>query len=160
MKLAWMGEYRDVVEALIRYCNVYAYVYKSEKLCHEGVTYSYAQIQVIEYLLENEEKQEPMIAVAARLGITRSNFTKIVRRLEEKGLVDKNYIQGSKKSIAVTVNEKGRRLYDTYSKEILRWHFGAMFKELQGIPSEYRDNISKALTRALEAGMNYRQSEE
>ena len=160
MKLAWMGEYREVVEALIRYCNVYAYVYKSEKLHHEGVTYSYAQIQVIEYLLENEDKQEPMTAVAARLGITRSNFTKIINRLEEKELVEKNYIEGSKKSIAVTVNEKGRKLYDTYSKEILRWHFGAMFNELKEIPPEYRDNISKALTRALEAGANYRQTEE
>ena len=160
MKLAWMGEYREVVEALIRYCNVYAYVYKSEKLYHEGVHYSYAQIQVLEYLLENEEKQEPMNAVAARLGVTRSNFTKIVRRLEEKGLVEKNYIPGSRKSIAVTVNDKGRKLYDTYSKEILIWHFGAMFGELTGIPPEYRDNISRALTRALEAGANYRQCEE
>lgn len=160
MKLAWMGEYREVVEALIRYCNVYAYVYKSEKLYHEGVHYSYAQIQVLEYLLENEEKQEPMNAVAARLGVTRSNFTKIIRRLEEKGLVEKNYIPGSRKSIAVTVNDKGRKLYDTYSKEILRWHFGAMFGELKEIPPEYRDNIGRALTRALEAGANYRQSEE
>ena len=56
MKLEWMGEYRDVVEALIRYCNVYAHVYNREKLHHEGVTYSYSQIQVLEYLLENEEK--------------------------------------------------------------------------------------------------------
>ncbi len=160
MQLAWMGEYREVVESLIRYCNVYAYVYKSEKLYHEGVHYSYAQIQVLEYLLENEEKQEPMNAVAARLGVTRSNFTKIVRRLEEKGLVEKNYIPGSRKSIAVTVNDKGRKLYDTYSKEILRWHFSAMFKELKEIPPEYMDNIASALTRALEAGANYRQNEE
>jgi DNA-binding MarR family transcriptional regulator len=156
MKLSWMGDYREVVEALIRYCNVYAYVYKSEKLFHEGVNYSYAQIQVIEYLLENEEKQEPMTAIAARLGVTRSNFTKIINRLEQKGLVEKNYIKGSRKSIAVTVNDKGRKLYDTYSKEILRWHFAAMFNELKEIPPEYRDNISKALTRALEAGANYK----
>ena len=28
MKLDWMGEYRDVVEALIHYCNIYAGVYR------------------------------------------------------------------------------------------------------------------------------------
>ena len=59
MKLDWMGEYRGVVEALIHYCNIYAGVYRVEKLEFEGVTYSYAQIQVLEYLLENEELHFP-----------------------------------------------------------------------------------------------------
>ncbi len=31
MKLEWMGEYRDIVEQLIKYCNVYAAVYKKEE---------------------------------------------------------------------------------------------------------------------------------
>jgi hypothetical protein len=32
MKLDWMGENRGVVEALIRYCNIYAGVYRTEKM--------------------------------------------------------------------------------------------------------------------------------
>ncbi len=147
MKLEWMGEYRDVVEALIRYCNVYAHVYSREQLQHEGVTYSFSQIQVLEYLLENEEKCESMTQIAARLGITRSNFTKIVNRLYEKGLVDKNYAPGSRKNINVTVNAKGRQLYSTYSGEILRYHFAPMFKHLREIPEAYRLEIIKALDR-------------
>ena len=55
MKLAWMGEYRDVVEKLIRYCNIYAAVYKKEAYRGTDVKISYSQIQVVEYLLENEE---------------------------------------------------------------------------------------------------------
>lgn len=147
MKLEWMGEYRDVVEALIRYCNVYAHVYNREKLHHEGVTYSYSQIQVLEYLLENEEKCETMTQIATRLGITRSNFTKIVNRLEEKGLVDKKYATGSRKNINVTVNEKGRKLYRTYSGLILRHHFAPMFEHLKEIPEPYRKEIINALDR-------------
>ena len=27
MKLSWMGEYRELVEALIHYCNIYSGVY-------------------------------------------------------------------------------------------------------------------------------------
>ena len=54
MKLDWMGEYRGVVEALIHYCNIYAGVYRIEKMTYRDVRYSYAQIQVLEYLLENE----------------------------------------------------------------------------------------------------------
>ena len=70
MKLEWMGEHRDVVEALIHYCNIYAGVYRIEKMEFLGITYSYAQIQVLEYLLENEERNENMSSIAHRLGIT------------------------------------------------------------------------------------------
>ena len=111
MKLTWMGEYRDVVEALIHYCNIYAAAYKVEKMTYHGVTYSYAQIQVLEYLLENEEREENMSAIAARLGITRSSFTKIVNRLVDKGLLEKSRMPGSRKERRVTVNDKGRELY-------------------------------------------------
>ena len=31
MQLEWMGEYREVVESLMHYCNVYAGVYKKEQ---------------------------------------------------------------------------------------------------------------------------------
>ncbi len=90
MKLEWMGEYRDIVEALIHYCNIYAAAYRLEQLDYQGIKYSYAQIQVLEYLLESEDIQENMSAIAQRLGITRSNFTKIVKRLVEKGLLTKS----------------------------------------------------------------------
>ena len=149
MKLDWMGDYRDVVESLIHYCNIYAAAYKLEKLEFEGVHYSYAQIQVLEYLLENEEREENMSAIAARLGITRSNFTKIVNRLAAKGLVEKDYMPGSRKALRLRVNDTGRRLYEAYSHEILRWHFSPMFRELEQIPKEYYGHIHDALYDAM-----------
>ena len=81
MKLEWMGEYRDVVEALIHYCNRYSASYKAEKLELFGINFSFAQIQVLEYLLENEDLCQNMSQIAERLGISRSNFTKIIHRL-------------------------------------------------------------------------------
>ncbi len=76
MKLEWMGEYREFVEALIHYCNIYSAAYKAEKIELCGVRFSFAQIQVLEYLLENEDLKQNMTEVAARLGISRSNFTR------------------------------------------------------------------------------------
>ncbi|MBE7007664.1 MAG: MarR family transcriptional regulator [Ruminococcaceae bacterium] len=149
MKLAWMGEYRGMVEALIHYCNIYAAAYKVEKMDYEGVHYSYAQIQVLEYLLENEEREENMSAIAARLGITRSNFTKIVNRLVDKGLLEKSPLPGSRKELRVSVNAKGRALYEAYSQDILRWHFSPMFQEFQKIPAEYYPLIRSALYGAM-----------
>ena len=149
MKLAWMGEYREVVDALIHYCNIYAAAYRTEKMEFEGIRYSYSQIQVLEYLLENEERAENMSAIAARLGITRSNFTKIVNRLAEKGLLEKHHRPGSRKDLLLTVNERGRALYEDYSQEILRWHFAPMFEELAAIPQEYYKHIHDAFYGAM-----------
>lgn len=79
MKMEWMGEYREIVESLIHYCNIYADIYKHEHMVFQDVTYSFSQVQVLEYLLENEERQENMSAIAYRLGVSRSNFTKIIK---------------------------------------------------------------------------------
>ena len=144
MQLAWMGEY-----PLIHYCNIYAAAYKVEKMSFRGVSYSYAQIQVLEYLLENEERNENMSAIAYRLGITRSNFTKIVNRLVAKGLLEKSYMPGSHKELKLTVNPLGRELYDDYSRDILRWHFSPMFRELARIDPKELPAIREALFAAM-----------
>ena len=152
MKMEWMGEYRDVVESLIHYCNIYAGVYKKEFMTYQGVSYSYSQVQVLEYLLENEERQDNMSAIAARLGISRSNFTKIVNRLEAKGLVEKCCMQGSKKELTVTVNAFGKALYEEYSQRILKHHFQPMFRKLGQIPEELYPYLSGALYDAMHGG--------
>lgn len=149
MVLEWMGDHRDVVEALIHYCNIYAAAYKVEKMEYRGVRYSYAQIQVLEYLLENEERQDNMSAIAARLGITRSNFTKIIHRLVSKGLVEKSSLPGNRKELTVSVNALGRALYEDYVKDILRWHFSPMFAQLDKVPPEYRSQLGEALNSAM-----------
>ena len=145
MQLEWMGEYREVVESLIHYCNVYAGVYKKEMTHGTEVSFSYAQIQVLEYLLENEELNQNMSCIATRLGITFSTFSKVVNKLESKGLLEKYYLEGNKKNIVVRVSELGRKVYATYSEEILRSHFSGMFEILKDIPPEYLPIIAKAL---------------
>ena len=144
-----MGEYRDVVEALIHYCNIYAGVYRTEKMHYKGISYSYSQIQVLEYLLENEERGENMSAIANRLGITRSHFTKLIQRLSKKGLVDKSRMPGSKRDVSVTVNAFGRALYEDYSQRILAGHFSAMFNALKQLTPEARVHVQNALRDAM-----------
>ena len=149
MKLEWMGKNREIVEALIHYCNIYAGVYRTEKMHYGDVTYSYSQIQVLEYLLENEERGENMSCIAHRLGITRSNFTKIINRLVKKGLVEKTSMPGSRRDINVSVNELGRVLYEDYSKGILKRHFEPMFRELDQLTPEAREHVRDALRDAM-----------
>ena len=46
MKLEWMGEYRDIVEQLIKYCNVYAAVYKKEEFMGTDIPLSLIHISL------------------------------------------------------------------------------------------------------------------
>lgn len=145
MKLEWMDENSGVMEALIRCCNIYAGMYRTEKMEYMGVSYSYSQIQVIAYLIENEERGENMACIAKRLGVTRSNFTKIIQRLEQKGIVEKKCMPGCKRDHCVEVTAFGRALYENYSQSVLRTRFTAMFREFEKLSPEARDHVVKAL---------------
>ena len=158
VKLEWMGEYRDVVEALIHDCNIYAGVYRTEKMHYRDISYSYSQIQVLEYLLENEERGDNMSAIANRLGITRSHFTKLIQRLMKKGLVEKERISGSRRDFTVTVNALGRALYEDYSRRILNDHFSAMFRSLEKLTPEAREHVADALQAAMQGSDFVRQN--
>ena len=146
MQLEWMGEYRDVLEKLIHYCNVYAAIYKKDMEPIEGVSFSFSQIQVMEYLLENEELNQNMSSIAIRLGITFSTFSKMVNKLEEKGLLEKFYLEGNKKNIVVHVSDLGKRVYAAYVEQIMKSHFSQMFEVLDQIPRESLALFSKALS--------------
>ena len=145
MKLAWMGEYRELVEKLIRYCNRYAAVYKEEKDHGLAVPFSYAQIQVVEYLLENEELNQNMSTIASRLGINLSTFSKLVNKLTGKGLLEKYYLEGNRKNIVIRVSPMGRELYEAYSIKILEQHFAPMFGALEGMPKDCVKQLAQAL---------------
>ncbi len=160
MKLRWMGQNREIVEALIHYCNIYASVYRIEKMSYHGISYSYAQIQVLEYLLENEERNENMSTIAQRLGITRSNFTKIISRLCAKGLVEKVSMPGSRRDLNVVVNTLGRELYEDYAKGVLKRHFEPMFRDLDMLSAEDRAHVRDALFHAMGGRLEKKETKE
>lgn len=155
MTLDWMGDHREFVESLIHYCNIYSFSYKPEVMNYKGVSYSFALIQVLEYLLENEERNEKMCEIALRLGITRSNFTKIINRLAHKGLVRKVSVPGNRKELRVVPTPFGRELYDDYSSKILDYHFSKMFRTLDKIPPEYRSMMGEALSDAVSSASRF-----
>lgn len=156
MKLEWMGDYRELLEKLIHYCNQYANSYKEEQDYGLAEPFSFAQIQVLEYLLENEELNQNMSTISTRLGVSLSAFSKMVNRLVSKGLLEKYYIEGNRKNIVVRVSPKGRELYSAYAKRILEAHFSHMFDVLKGIPPEYVAQFARALERPFSV---YRQEQ-
>ena len=145
MKLEWMGEYREVVEKLIRYCNVYVSVYNKEMDHGSDIPFSYAQIQVLEYILENEERNENMSSIAMRLGISFSTFSKLIDKLVKKGLLEKYHAQGNRKDVIIRVSDYGKKVYADYARYIYETHFSKMFEPIKDLPKEYLPMIADFL---------------
>lgn len=145
----WMGNHREIVEALIRYCNAYASVYRVEELEYNGIRYSYAQIQVLDYLLANEGLCDNMRAVAKRLGFRRSHFTKAINRLLGKGLVEKAFLPGSSRDINVTVTALGKALYEDYYHGRLKRQLAPLLRDLDRLSPDAQACVRDALVNAV-----------
>lgn len=149
MYLDWMGKNRFFVEKMIQFANMYAAVYKKEEFYGTEIPISFEQVQVLEYLLENESLNQNMAMIASRLGITPSNFTRIVNKLVKKGLLEKYYIEGNRKNIIIRVTDLGRELYQTYSKYIYNNFFSGLFEESEEIPEEVLNRLARGLDKSI-----------
>lgn len=156
MKLEWLGEQRDVIEAIFLWSNHYAARYKKPFRITDEVWLSASEVQVVEYLLENEELQLNMAGVARRLGVSASAFTAIVAKLEKMGLVEKYYHEGNRKNLIVLVTGQGRFIYGEYSRQLLELWGEPVLGRLGRISPRDREEFSKVM-RAL-AG-NFKGSE-
>ena len=143
MKLEWMGQYRPLVEEYIKASNRYARNYRETAMEFEGVPLSAATVQVLEYILENEEEQLPMARLAQRLGVTRGAFSKTTAMLCDQGLVMKRHPQESGREYILTLTDKGRRVYTAYSEAVLRSIFQPIFRELDRLSPEQLEALLK-----------------
>lgn len=134
MKLVWMEKHRQLVEKLIKYGNAYAHIYNRQMNYQAEMDFSAAQIQVLEYVLENED--EKMSEIAKRLGVSRSAFSKNVKKLMEKGLLEKFRCNNNQKDIFLKVTELGKTVYEQYSAFIYEACFKELFEIADQIPAE------------------------
>lgn len=141
MKLEWMGPYRALVEEYIKASNHYARSYRETTMEIEGVQLSAATVQVLEYILENEEEQLPMARLAERLGVTRGAFSKTVAQLCAQELVEKRHPKESGREYILTLTGKGRRVYGAYSEAIYKKLFRAIFQELEQLDPEQLEGM-------------------
>ena len=116
MELKWMGSHRTAVEALIRCGNSYSQAVNLAGLMTDKVEISATELQVMEYILENEERRENMSQVAQRLNLNQSNFSKIVSQLVSKGLLAKYRTANNRKNIIIQPTGFAREVYMDYSQ--------------------------------------------
>lgn len=135
MELKWMKNHRDLVEKFIKYGNAYAKAYEKQIEYGTPIKLSAAQIQTLEYILENENQN--MSEIAKRLGVSKSTFSRNVNKLMERNLLEKYKSNTNQKDIYVHVSDYGKEIYEAYSKYIYNIWFEDIFQIANQIPEEY-----------------------
>lgn len=152
MELEWLGKYRNFVGKLMKFGNAYARTYNDEnRSLNSPITLSAAQIQILECIMESEAKNQNMAEIAVILGMTPSAFSKNVRKMTEKGLLEKYQTSANRKNILVRVSDLGRNIYEQYSKHAFETVFHEIFMKLDEIPKEYVEKYSEILEMAADA---------
>lgn len=144
MKLEWMGNYRDIVAAMIGMSNAYYQVYNTKQFISD-IQMSPAQLQVMEYILENEEQNENMSAIAKRLSISQSSFSKIANQLVKSGFLEKYHAENNNKNIIIKVSDYGKKCYEAYShgKETDIWR--KIFEKLDTLDEKSIQTFTECL---------------
>lgn len=150
MKLEWMGQHREFVEKIIKFGNSYAKAYKSEHYYNTPIAFSASQLQVLEYILENEERSDNMMEIAYRLGISKSTLSKHVKKMVEKGLLEKYHTSDNKKDVIIKVSDFGKEIYKIYAEFAYETAFKRIFEILDDVPREYLDKFTDVLDLASE----------
>ena len=148
MKLEWMGEYRDIIEKLIRFSNGYSSVLHKKQYLGTDIAISFAQIQVVEYILENESYMQNMSKIAYRLGISYSTFSKLANTLVEMGLLQKFNISGNRKDIIIQATDYGKDQYIKYSRFMSEVWIKRISQAGDAIPKEYLPHVVEILDAA------------
>lgn len=150
MELAWMGQYRYFIEKLIKYGNSYAQSCKTENDYGTGAVFSPSQLQVMEYILENEDRNQNMAEIAARLGMTPSAFSKNVKKMTQRGLLEKYHTSENRKNVIIRVSELGREVYRQYARFAYEKAYKKIFGILDEIPAEYVAKFAEILDISAE----------
>lgn len=137
MELKWMERHRSLIEKMIRYGNAYAYTFRKQRSFGTDTLFSASQIQTLEYILEAEDSDEKMTEMAARLGVSKATFSKNVKSLMDKGLLEKFHCEGNQKNIYVKPTDKGRKVYEEYTRFICENLFDQILDIADQVPPEY-----------------------
>lgn len=99
------------------------------------------QPKVLDYLNEHDGAMQKDIAVACN--IEPASLTSVLDGMEKKGLIAKNMRDGNRRSLYVSLTEKGARL----AKRVVAEFYAIEKKALQGFSDVERDALGEFLLR-------------
>ena len=118
--------YQKLFEIMYRVENIYSQICRDEMLGEE-IHFSPYEAQILLSISIHSNELKNMHWYAEQMGLSPSCFTKYIKRLTSKGLVEKYYLKGNRKNIVLQVSELGMKecrivsqfACETWMKEIL-----------------------------------------
>ena len=145
MKLEWMGAYRDIVGDFYRSANGYSQICKNELFGSE-VRFSPYEVQIMEHIMEYADQRRNMKWFAEQLGLSQATYSKYVRKLVDKGLLEKYHTEANRKDIILMVSPLGLKEYRQYSEQMKKEVFGELFDLLDSFSPEELNAVQKAFS--------------
>ncbi len=142
MKLEWMGPYREIIGNFYRSANGYSQICKIE-MFGEVVNFSPYEVQIMEHILEYADQRKNMKWYANHLGLSQATYSKTIRKLVEKGLVERYHTNGNKKDIILKLSPLGLKEYQSYSLIAGERLFNEFFSLLDGVGEQEMETIEK-----------------
>lgn len=146
MALDWLGEHEGFISELMRFGNAYALNYNTERDLGLGIKLSASEVQMMECIISSEDEYLKMAEIAAKMGIPASTFSKNIKKMMEKGFIEKYHLSNNKKEIIVRVSDYGRTIYEKYCRIVTDSLYGEVFRRLDEIPPEYEAKLTAILS--------------
>lgn len=146
MALDWLGNHEKFISELMRFGNAYALNYSTERDLGLGVKLSASEVQTMECLISSEDKYLKMSEIAAKMGLPTSTFSKNIKKMMDKGFIDKYHLSNNKKEIIVRVSDYGKTVYKNYSKIVTDSLYGEVFRKLDELPAGCEAKVTEILS--------------
>ena len=142
--IEWMGRYRPLVSALVQHVNT---VNKgSQEMRIMGDIYLVPnEWQVLEYIVEHREDDKHMTGMVQALAIPQSSFSRIQKKLNGLGLIERFQMEGNRKNIILKPTPLGIEAYEHHSQQLYREIFKPFFDALEGFSDEELERFTHAL---------------
>ena len=135
----------DLVEALLNNLFKYATTFNDENIIYKGIPFSNAQVRVAIHLIKHPENNSNMSDIAKELSLSRSNFTKIVNKLCDKGFLEKTHLDGNNKNYSLKITPLGMEAYRNYIDHTLQKQIGPLLETMTGLSDTYKERLRNAL---------------
>lgn len=150
MKLEWLGKHRYFVEQFVLARNAYARAFNIERDMGTSVKFTCIEIQILEYIIENEDDNESMVSIANRLGITPGTFSRIAAKLVDKGVLKRYHLENNRKNIILGVSEEGHKIYEEYTAYTYKVLYKDILDILDTLPEDSIEKFCQILALSAE----------
>ena len=145
MELNWLGKHRKIVSHFYRSANGYSQICKME-IFGDKVKFSPYEVQIMEHIMEYAEQNKNMKWYAQQLGLTQATYSRYVKALVEKGLVEKYRTENNQKNIILRVSPLGMEEYKRYAVQMKNAHFYKLLDYLDTLTPEQWEAVDMAFS--------------